>query len=151
MLKSLFTWTNVWRKHGEENITYIGRLFILSIIWWYCLVEQKTPKYCSTYNIQLRLSAILIHDVSSFWIVTVLSNHIFVTRSPQRLSSRPLNLPMVLDKPFLRTYATVLVVPCISHACTSTRPNDFQMRFPLCIVPLFFSLFPATNTYSYSQ
>lgn len=61
------------------------------IDWWLVERHQNTVLF-NLYNIQLYLSAILIHNVSNFWIVTVLSNHIFVTRSPQRLPNRPLNL-----------------------------------------------------------
>lgn len=138
------------RKHNlYRSVVYIK--YIVNIAILLRSNKKKTRKYCSTYNIQLRLSAILIHECIEFLNRHRAFQSYFCHAKPAAFVEPTAEFTMVLDKPFLRTYATVLVVPCISHACTSTRPNDFQMRFPLCIVPLFFSLFPATNTYSYSQ
>lgn len=72
----------------------------------------------------------------------LLSNHIFVAPSPQRLPNRPLNLRSFLinrfsqlTQPSTRRAAFHMYVHTHVH-------NHFRMRFPPCIVPLFFSLFP---------
>lgn len=112
------------------------------IDWWLVERHQNTVLF-NLYNIQLYLSAILIHNVSNFWIVTVLSNHIFVTRSPQRLPTA--EFTMLLDKPFLRTYATVPAVPCISHAHPHAR-TTFKCVFHYALFLYFSRSFPLPPT-----
>lgn len=79
------------RKHNlYRSVVYIKYIVNIAILLRSNKKKHENIVQLITFNFVY--PPFLSTNVSSFWIVTVLSNHIFVTRSPQRLSSRPLNL-----------------------------------------------------------
>lgn len=110
------------------------------IDWWLVERHQNTVLF-NLYNIQ---SLFIRHSYPQC--IEFLNRHrafqsYFCHAKPAAFAEPTAEFTMLLDKPFLRTYATVPAVPCISHARPHAR-TTFKCVFHYALFLYFSRSFP---------